>query len=185
MKKYIIVFVVVFIGYFIGDSINKEMTKDKTPGKAKRLACQKKVTTFERAYSIADIKFAQNLIEHGSISFSSAIEKPKYSKSVLSDYITLDEIDLMFTKILRSYVKYNEDNNSGYKLSYYIYENDKNDPGKKTKKSKLYAGYVVFEVKTIKNKSIYKVQVDFMNHKKQEIKNSLECSVKSFMTYNK
>jgi len=185
MSKYIKVFLLLVIVYFIGNSIYNEMTKDKTPGKAKRLSCQKKVTSFEKGLSDADIIYAQNLIEHGNINFTSSVEESKYSKTKLFDYISLEETDRNFENILQSYVKYNENNKEKYKLSYYIYENDKNDPGKKSAKSKLYAGYVVLEVKNVNNKSIYKVQIDFMDEQGSDIKETIECTVKSLMTYNK
>jgi len=185
MKKYIVTFIIVFIGYLVSDSIYKEMTKDKTPGKAKRLPCQKKVTTFERSFSDADVKYIQSLIEHGSMDFTSFTEPAKYAKSELFDYISLEDMDKQFALFLRSYVKYNENNKNGYQLSYYIYENDKNDPGKKTEKSKLYAGYVVLEVKNKENKSIYKVQVDFMDKKGGDVINTMKCALKSLMTYKK
>jgi len=185
MKKYLRVFIIVFIGYFVGDSIYSEMSKDKIPGKAKRLPCQKKVTSFERGFSNEDIIYAQRLIEHGSISFSSRIEKPIYQESVLFKHISLEQTDMMFENALKRHIIYNEDNNEQYQMSYYIYENDKKDPGKKTEKSKKYAGYTVFEVKDTHNKTIYKMQVDFMDTKGTDIKNSIECVVKSFMTFNK
>lgn len=185
MTKYVRIFIIVFIGYFVGDSVYNEMTKDKTPGKAKRLECQKQVTVFERSYSLSDLKYAQKLIAHGNDSFTSYIEKAVYSDSVLFNYISLEQIDDIFRKTLQSYIKYNENNQNAYKLSYYIYENDKNDPGKKTEKSKLYAGYIVLEIKNLDNKSIYKVQVDFMDDKGADIKRSIQCSIRSLMTYNK
>ena len=185
MKKYITVFIVVFIGYFVGNSIYNEMTKDKTPGKVKRLSCQKKVTSFERAYSNPDIKYAQSLIEHGNNQFTSSIEKAIYSDSRLFTYISLSDLDKMFSKVLSTYIKHNEQNEPLYKLSYYVYENDRDDPGKKTAKSKLYAGYVVLEVKNMNNKSIYKVQIDFMDDKGTDISNTINCAIESFMTYNK
>ena len=92
MNKYLAIFLIVFIGYFTGNSIYIEMTKDKTPGKAKRLACQKEVTSFERSFSDPDIKYVQSLIEHGSIDFSSYIEKAIYSESKLFNYIGLSEM---------------------------------------------------------------------------------------------
>ena len=185
LKKYISIFIIVFISYFIGDSIYTEINKDKTPGKAKRLECHKKVTVFERSYSLADIKYAQSLISYGNDSFTSSIEKAVYSDSKLFNYISLKQTDDMFKNTLQSYIKYNEKNKNSYNLSYYIYENDKNDPGKKTERSKLYAGYIVLELKNLDNKSIYKVQVDFMDHKGTDIKRSIQCSIKSLMTYNK
>jgi hypothetical protein len=185
MNKYIAVFIVVFIGYFVGNSIYDEMNKDKTPGKAKRLLCQKNATTFERGFSDAEIKYAQSLVNHGDINFTSSIEKSVYTSSTLFTHISLTQTDKIFKEILKSYVMYNENNESKFKLSYYIYENDKNDPGKKTKKSKMYAGYVVFEVKNMNNKTIYKVQIDFMDDKGIDIRDTLDCTIKSFMTFKK
>ena len=185
MKKYIIVFIVVFIGYLIGNSIYLEQIRDKTSEKTSRLECQRKGTVFERAYSLEDIKNAQSLISNGDDSFTSHIEKAVYSDSLLFNYITLKQTDEIFRKALQKYFKNNETKESAYKLSYYIYENDKKDPGKKTKKSKLYAGYIVVDIKNLNNKSIYKVQADFMDHKGADIKNSIQCSIESLMTYNK
>jgi len=184
MKNYILVFVGVFVLYMIGNSIYVEMNKDKTPGKAKRIECQKEVTSFERAFDSVQIKEAQEEIKNGAISFSSSIEKSTYADSALFEYISLKETDIVFRNILASFV---EDSaaieEKKYQISYYIYENDVKDPGKKTKKSKEYAGYVVLEVKDNDSKTIYKVQIDFMDFKGADIQQSIECAVKSFMTY--
>lgn len=186
VKKYVGVFVIVFIVYMLGDSIYTEMNKDKTPGKAKRIECQKKVVTFERIFDNTQIQEAQNQIREGKINFSSDIEKAVYTQSKLFEYFPLKKADVIFKDKLFSYAEKQEENKvkkDDYILSYYIYENDVNDPGKKTKKSKLYAGYIVFEVKNKDNKTIYKVQTDFMNHAGDDLKESLECTVESFMTY--
>ena len=39
------------------------MNKDKTPGKAKRLECQRKVSSFERAFNTDEISLAQDQID--------------------------------------------------------------------------------------------------------------------------
>ena len=185
MKKYAQIFIIILIGYLIGDSIYTEMTKDKTPGKTKRLACQEKVTTFERVFSNPEVKHAQRLIEHGNIEFTSSIEKSIYEESTLFNYTTLLETNQIFNNSLHKYVKSNDKNDEKYHLSYYIYENDIKDPGKKTQKSKMYAGYVVLTVKNINNKVIYKVQIDFMDKQGSDIKETIECTIESFMTVNK
>lgn len=186
MKNYIIVFVVVFIGYFLADSIYTQVTKDKTPGKAKRIECQTKTTTFERGFGDEDIKKAQTKLEQGEVEFSSTIEKAIYVKSELFEYVKLEETDKIFALALEKEIK-KETESKGQllKISYNIYENDVGDPGKKTKASKLYAGYVVMQVKNDKNKVIYKVQIDFMDKKGADIAQSIECCVKSFATFNK
>jgi len=64
-----------------------------------------------------------------------------------------------------------------------IYENDKKDPGKKTARSKLYAGYIEATFKV--NKQItYKIQTDFMNLKGKDIPQRITCLVNSVMTLN-
>jgi len=187
MKKYIGIFIVVFVGYMIGNSIYIQINKDPTPGKAKRFPCQAKTTTFEKGYSPAEIKIAQELLTQGGVSFKSSVEKSVYESSKLFDHIKLADMDKVMQKALDSYVtvsKY-KDGKNPLKVSYYIYENDIKDPGKKTKKSKLYAGYVVLQIKNNKNRVIYKVQIDFMDFQGSDISSKIECSIKSFMTYNK
>ena len=187
MKKNLIIFVVVFVAYLVGNSIYEQMTKDPTPGKAKRLACQAAVTTFERGFNNNDIIIAQKQLESGDVSFSSTIEKSIYAESKLFNYVKLEDTDKIVQQELNSYIKTKNisENIKPLKLSYNIYENDIKDPGKKTKKSKLYAGYIVLQVKNQNNKTIYKVQIDFMDFQGADIAQSIKCSVKSFATFNK
>ena len=185
MKKYVYTFIIVFIGYFIIESIYVQINKDQTPGKAKRLECQKKVVTFEKGFDNKHIYAAQKEIESGHNQFTSYIEKAIYSQSTLFEYITVNDTDKILQNEFDLYFKKKDLGTQNYNYSYLIYENDKKDPGKKSKKSKLFAGYIVFEVKNSKNKSIYKVQIDFMDNKGKDIASTMKCSVKSFMTYSK
>ena len=161
------------------------MNEDKTPGKAKRLECQRKVSSFERAFNTDEISLAQDQIESGNNSFTSFTEKARYSESKLFNYISLKDIDSEMLDKLESYIKKQNMKNDNYIFSYYIYENDKKDPGKKTKKSKYYAGYIVFEVKDKNKRTIYKIQIDFMNNRGLDIVDTIRCTVESFMTYNR
>ena len=65
-----------------------------------------------------------------------------------------------------------------------VYENDKKDPGKKTPKSKKYAGYLTATFK-IDNKKVYKIQTDFMSLQGEDIPQRISCIVKSVMTLGK
>ena len=161
------------------------MNKDKTPSKAKRLECQRKVSSFERAFNTDDISLAQDQIKSGNNNFTSSIEKSIYSESKLFNYISLVDTDKMMLENLNSYIKKQNKKNDNYVFSYYIYENDKKDPGKKTAKSKDYAGYIVFEVQNKNKQTIYKVQIDFMNNKGLDIVDTIRCTVNSFMSYNR
>ena len=184
MKQNLIIFITVFTIYVVGDSIYKEINKEPTSCKAKRLECQKSVTAFERGFIIDDIKKAQDLVKSGDVIFTSTIEKSIYAESKLFEYVSLKNTDKIVQNQLDKYLIENSvKSKNPLKFTYYIYENDVKDPGKKTKKSKLYAGYLVFEFKNSKNKTIYKVQIDFMDKKGADIANTIECSIKSFVTF--
>ena len=183
MKKYIYMILIAILCYFIGESIYQEMTRDKTPGKAKRIECQREVTTFEREYDKKQILSFQQSIQNGKINLSADIEKAKYSQSTLMEYISLAETNKAVTDALLKYKTDTSNNdNEEYKIDYYIYENDENDPGKKSKKSKNYAGYILMEIKNQDNKLIYKIQIDFMNKKGLDINKTIQCAVESVMS---
>lgn len=184
MKKYLMLFGGLFLGYFLISDIYIQVTKDKTPGKAKRLACQQNVTTFEKSYNDEKVKIAQTLIKSGNYEFTSTIEKSKYATSKLFDYISKEQTDKIFQDELKSYITVKNSEGKKLNLKYNIYENDIKDPGKKTEKSKLYAGYVWLEVKDENNFVIYKVQIDFMDKEGKDITQSIKCCIKSLITYN-
>ena len=188
MKKYIATFIIVFITFAIGSGIYNQINKDKTPGKAERLVCQKKVTSFERVFDITQLQAAQKILSTQGLKFTSSVEKAVYAKSKLFNFVKLKDTDIIFKNKLNSFktnktTDINISQQNDFKLSYYIYENDVKDPGKKTKKSKQYAGYVVTKLKNKKNKLIYQSQIDFMDFKGADTASSIECGVESLLTY--
>ncbi len=187
MKKNLIIFVVVFIiaMLIIQTADIPSNTGVPESGKAKRIPCQQQATSFERGFGDEDIKQAQLLLESGNINLTSRVEKAVFAKSKMFEYVKLKDTDKIVMQELASYVKAKQPSETKLNISYYIYENDILDPGKKTKKSKLYAGYVVMQIKNSNNKTIYKVQIDFMDKKGGDIAQSIKCCVKSFATINK
>ncbi|MEA3498262.1 MAG: hypothetical protein U9R16_04300 [Campylobacterota bacterium] len=187
MKKNLIIFVVVFAIAMLIMTTSDVPSASGVPesGKSKRIPCQQQSTSFERGFGNEDIKVAQSLLESGNINLTSSIEKAVYAQSKLFEYVKLEDTDKIVNQELNSYITEKKDSDSKLNLSYYIYENDVKDPGKKTKKSKLYAGYVVLQVKNKNNKTIYKVQIDFMDRQGSDIAQSIKCCVKSFATFNK
>ena len=183
MKRYlgyVIGFALIFI---IGNSIyeyNKKMDMYK---KSYRLDCHKKMTSFERVYDINKIKAIQKMLLTGNYTLTSSIQKSVYAKSKLFDFVKLDKMDKITLETLKSYSKKMEQSDSALKISYYIYENDIKDPGKKTEKSKSYAGYVVFKFKDENDELIYQSQIDFMDKKGADLPQSIECAIESFTTY--
>jgi hypothetical protein len=187
MRSNINIFVGVFLLTLLVSNIYEQFTT-KSPiesGKAKRLPCQKNNVSFERGFGDEFIKTAQTQLENGNFKFTSYVEKATYAKSKLFDFIKLSDIDKITQNELNSYAIHKKQNDEKLRISYYIYENDIRDPGKKTKKSKLYAGYVVYKFYNKTNKLIYQSQIDFMDKQGKDINKSVKCAIKSFATFNK
>ena len=181
MKKYIWAILSFVFIYVVGDAILTEVNKS---AKTTRLECQKRAITFERIYIEKDIKFAQKLLNNGSVKFTSSVQKAHYSKSKLFEYVKLEDMDTVLKNALKQYVKEKTGEEKTLNISYYIYENDIKDPGKKTEKSKLYAGYVVFRFYNQKKEPIYQIQLDFIDKKGVDLPQRIKCAIKSFMTLN-
>ena len=148
----------------------------------KRLECQNKTVTFEKIFFDNPIWDANDLIETNNITIKSNIEYSKYMDSHLKDILTVEQADILLHEVLDTY-RSTETKTTDKKLviDYYIYENDKKDKGKKGKKSKLYAGYIMFEFK-LDNQLLFKIQTDYMDIEGKDIKERMECAIKSFIT---
>ena len=185
MKTNISIFVFVFLIVIVGNGLYEQINKEPISAKAKRLECQKAVISFEKGFDNNDIKNAQLQLENGNFKFTSYVEKSQYMESQLFNYVKLSSIDQIVNKELKSYIKEDIPSEDKLNIIYYIYENDKQHPGKKTEKSKNYAGYVVFKFKNTKNRLVFQSQIDFMNMQGLDIPKSINCAIKSFVTYNK
>ena len=182
MKKYISIVAILLIILVIGYGLYEDIQKQNLSAKSMRISCQKKVTVFERIYDDTNIKLMQAKLENANYLLSSSIQKAVYSKSKLFDYVNLPAIDKSTIEILNKYTISKDSSDKKLKILYHIYENDIKDPGKKTEKSKLYAGYVVFRFCDYKDKPIYQVQIDFMDKQGADLIQSIKCAIKSFMT---
>lgn len=182
MKRFLWIFVGVFFIFLFGSSIYKQIQKENISAKASRIECQKKATTFEKVYIKNSIKTAQKSLEEGNYTLSSSVKKAIYAKSRLFNFVNLADMDKVTVNALNSHIKQKKSSDKKLKIAYYIYENDVEDPGKKTEKSKLYAGYVVFKFSDNNDELLYQVQIDFMDKKGVDIPKSIDCSIKSFIT---
>lgn len=154
-----------------------------TPKKpnAQRLACHKRTVVFEKVYKPVLVKEMQDALHAGDFKIKSEVLKSKYMSSKLFDYVKLEEVDNMVQNNIATYKTSPSGNENKLIIDYFIYENDKNDPGKKTQKSKLYTGYLRFDLLYEMHK-VYYVQVDFMDLKGKDIKQSVACAIESIMT---
>jgi len=177
--KYIYIIISIALIYFVGNDIYKQNTK--TGAKSTRLACHKTCKVFERIYDNKLLKKAQNSIRSGEYKLTSRIKEAKFMETKMFKYVQLEKVNQMVKNSIGKRKKSNAKGDGKLVIDYYIYENDKADPGKKTKKSKLYAGFLRF-ILTYNGKRFYSVQADFMNLEGADIPKSVECAIESFMT---
>jgi len=183
MKKYLIYSIVIVILGAISFSIIEQTSKHKVPGKLDRLPCHKNITSFERAYDTTLLNNTKTLLLNGNYQIKSYIDKAQFMKSTLFDFINLEETNKHLYEIIDTKAKKQRIYNKGATIEYTIFENDIEDPKKKSDKCKLYRGYVVLKVKNDKNKVLYQVQIDFMDYKGKDIYKTLDCALESFLTY--
>ncbi len=176
MFKYFYGVLVVLFIYIAGSSIYDSMMK--IDPKSSRLSCQKEVTTFETIRKPEKIVEAIQILKNGSYKLDSEIRFSKYMKSQLGKYLKIEDVDKMIKDTIGVDQKPNANR---LVIDYSVYENDKQDPGKKTKKSKLYAGYIYLNFKMDK-KSIYDIQMDYKDLRAKDLKKRIECAIKSFLS---
>lgn len=180
-NKLPIVLIILFSMFFY--FIYKEVTKS---AKSKRLECQSKTTTFEKIFIENPIKEAINSLESNNYELKSDIKYSEFMKSHLIGILTKEQSDEKLKTVIEKYIDKNSTENKDNKkllIDYYIYENDKEDRGKKNKDAKSYAGYLVFEFKYDK-KLVYKIQTDYMNLDAKDIDERMDCVVNSFISIN-
>ena len=108
-------------------------------------------------------------------------------KSHLIDILTKEQSDEKLKRVIDKYTNKKLINNKDDKkllLDYYIYENDKEDSGKKNSEAKIYAGYLMFEFK-YNNKLVYKIQTDYMNLDANDLEERMDCVLNSFISIYK
>jgi hypothetical protein len=176
----ILLVIITFVAYGVYKQANKSI-------KTKRIECQSKTTTFEKILIEEPIKEAIKSLKTNNYTLNSSIEYTKYMKSNLVNILTKEQADEKLENIIKTYIVDSniQANNDEKKLSinYYIYENDKEDKGKKNNDAKSYAGYLVFEFK-YNNKLVYKIQSDYMNLDGNDIEDRMACAIKSFTSLN-
>lgn len=172
----ILICLLIFIFYAV-------FTKASQNTKTKRVECQTKTTTFEKIFVEEPIKEAIKAFKTGNYEINSSIEYSKYMKSHLKDILTKEQSDELLKNIINKYLISMEQKNQDKKVSinYYVYENDKEDSGKKNSEAKKYAGYLMFDFKYDK-KLVYKIQIDYMDLDAKDLEDRMDCVINSFLS---
>ncbi|MDY0402852.1 hypothetical protein [Sulfurovum sp.] len=178
MKYIAAILAFVFLVFLVKVGVDSTAKKSS---KSVRLECHNKSTVFERVYDQALMKEVQRALQKGEYELLSRAKKAQYMKSRLFEHVDMEEVDQMVKSALTAYKDPAAESNASVTVDYFVYENDKEDPGKKTKESKRFAGYLHFKVMS-GGERVYVIQIDFMDLKGKDIPEKVECAVQSIMT---
>lgn len=179
MFKYFYGVLIALLLYLAGSSIYEYMTK--IDPKSSRLACQKEVTTFETFRNPQQIPEMIKVLKSGNYKLDSKIRFSKYMKSQLGRYLKVEDVDAMINDTISKQISGEKLMEKEVLIDYFVYENDKEDPGKKTAKSKQYAGYIYLNFK-LDQKSVYDVQIDYKDLEAKDLKKRIECAIASCLS---
>ncbi len=126
MKIYILI-IVAFISFIVYGVFNQNRIESKSK---KSTSCQNSVTTFEKIYS-TDLKFAKELLLSSNYIIESKIEYSKSMKSNLYNIFSNKQSNQILNDVLSKFKNSDKKYDKKLLISYYIYENDKEDKGKK------------------------------------------------------
>ena len=182
MRRVLFIIFIAVVGYLSYTTLVKLNTQ-KVPGKLDRLPCHKNIIAFERSYDNKSSEEAKELLLSGNYQIKSDIDKAQFMKSTLFTFISLKDTDQYLYKLIDEKTKKTRVYQNGITVDYTIFENDIEDPKKKSDKCKFFRGYVVLKIKNSNNKLLYQVQIDFMDHQGKDIYKTLDCALESFLTY--
>ncbi len=181
-KNKIGLLVVLLLALAIGNEIYKQINKVPKSAKTARLDCHKKTITFEKVLKPKLIKELHQVLASEDYKLEIFAEKAKHMETKMFNYVDVDVVEKdIIEKFNNHKLKSKIAKNGSLIIDVLIYENDKKDPGKKTKRSKLYAGYLEFTFK-LNKKVVYKIQSDFMKMKGEDIPDRISCIIDSVMS---
>jgi hypothetical protein len=183
MKKLITIFFSLFFLVLLVYLIYNQVERQKVPGKLDRLECHKNITCFEKIYKENLLDEAKEFLYAGNYTIRSGIDKATFMDSTLFQYVSVEDTEQFLYNYLSTLTQQKHSFDNGIIIDFTIYENDKEDPKKKSDKCKLFRGYVVLQILSPNKELIYKVQIDFMDQKGKDIPKALECALKSLLTY--
>ena len=178
MRRYIFIALLFGLVLIVSKSIYDQMNKGGAS--AKRLDCHTKSVVFEKVLSPLHVKELQNVLRGQDIDITIATRPAKYMQTQLFEHVDILEIKKQTKEALKQYKASSPTTKKG-SISIIVYENDKLDPGKKTAKSKLYAGYLIYTF-VLDDTPVYKIQIDFMDDKGGDIAQKIVCALQSVMS---
>ena len=170
--------IILYSKYIVPDIKTKEIKKIEVS----TLFCQRQNYSLSRVYNQQLLNNSIKALSTGYYKIEGEYIKSQYSKSIIEDFISLEELSTFYTNSINVTPK--ENINKFLEISYKIIENDKKSPYNKKKKTKLYSGSIQTTFKA-NQKKIFSFYTDFRLYDKKEIEAQIDCTIKVYKNHVK
>lgn len=162
---------------------NKQQKQNPNPRKnLPVLACQKETSTSFKVFNQNLVDSSLKALNSGYYKLSGGYIEAVYSKSNIKRFISIEELDSFYETSIG--IKSKKDIKKYLTINYEIIENDRKNPNNKTKKNKLYSGSISTSFRA-GSKEIFMFYTDFRLYDKNEIKNRIDCAIRTYKHYAK
>ena len=174
----LIVIVIVIYSKYIANDAYEEVTKEEVIP----LSCEKEIFTVSKVYNQELLNESMKALNKGFYKLEGSYKKAQQTQSIIEDFISIDELNSFYTKVIGKKTK---ENISRYlTIKYEIIENDKKDVTKKLSNCKFCSGAILTSF-LADEKEIFKFYTDFNLYDKTEIEKRIDCTIKVYKNYVK
>lgn len=174
----ITVTIILYSKYIAKDNYANENLKEKVT----TLECEKIDFSAFKVYNQELLNESQKALNNGFYKLIASYEKSVHAKSIIEDFISLEETNQYFFDSIKKEPK--EDVKNYLTIKYEIIENDKKNPNKKSKECLLCSGSIMTTF-LANDKEIFKYYTDFKFYDKNEIKSKIDCTIKVYKNHVK
>jgi hypothetical protein len=174
----LIVIVIVIYSKYIANDAYEEVTKEEVIP----LSCEKEIFTVSKVYNQELLNESMKALNKGFYKLEGSYKKAQQTQSIIEDFISIDELNSFYTKVIGKKTK---ENISRYlTIKYEIIENDKKDVTKKLSNCKFCSGAILTSF-LADEKEIFKFYTDFNLYDKTEIEKRIDCTIKVYKNHVK
>ena len=174
----LIVIVIVIYSKYIANDAYEEVTKEEVIP----LSCEKEIFTVSKVYNQELLNESMKALNKGFYKLEGSYKKAQQTQSIIEDFISIDELNSFYTKVIGKKTK---ENISRYlTIKYEIIENDKKDVTKKLSNCKFCSGAILTSF-LADEKEIFKFYTDFNLYDKNEIEKRIDCTIKVYKNHVK
>jgi len=136
--------------------------------------CTAGVVTFDKI--TGDLNKLITIIENGEFNIETSIIHAKFMDTKVERFVDKDKLLHLNIGVFGK----GSSIESGNKIKCELFENDREDPGKKSQSCKLFAGYLLYTF-YVDGEQVYKIQMDVAKNDFSDIKDRMECIKESLL----